>query len=114
VPRDGIVIVPAKEWEQKEQARDARCRVAVFAGDDRITMRDKKLARAAAWVRDGRIAIEWLGEVSDGGPLAPGIAPGAQVAAALAERTLCEMDAAAAAEASAEAARPVPSEPRAR
>ncbi|HEX2204906.1 MAG TPA: hypothetical protein VHG91_16470, partial [Longimicrobium sp.] len=31
VRRDGIVVVPAKEWEVQDLARDAGCRVAVFA-----------------------------------------------------------------------------------
>ena len=84
VRRDGIVVVPAKEWEVQELARDADCRVAVFATDDDITRRDKKVARAAAWVADGRIVIEHLDATSDAGPLDPAAPAAPQVAAALA------------------------------
>ena len=84
VRRDGIVIAPAKEWELQDMARDAGCLVAVFATDDDVTVRDKKVARAAAWVADGRIVLEQLGRVEDGGALHDDAPVRAQVAAALA------------------------------
>src|SRR5690606_23545550 len=31
---DGVVVVPAKEWEIQGMVRDARCRVAVFSDAD--------------------------------------------------------------------------------
>ena len=91
VRRDGIVIAPAKEWEVQDMARDARCRVAVFATDDDITMRDRKVARAAAWVEDGRIVLEALGKTEDGGELRDETPVAAQVAAALALYTMREL-----------------------
>ena len=91
VRRDGVVVVPAKEWEVQDLVRDADCRVAVFATDDDITRRDKKVARAAAWVARGRIVIEHLDRISDGGPLDPDAHPAPQVAAALAMFSLEEL-----------------------
>jgi cyanophycin synthetase len=84
VPPDGIVIVPAKEWELQDEARDAGCRVAVFSTRDDVTERDTRVARAAAWVRGGRIVVEHLGEVRDCGALVDDASAAAQVAAALA------------------------------
>ena len=85
VRRDGIIVVPAKEWEVQELARDAGCRVAIFSTRDDITRRDKKVARAAAWVdAGGRIRIEYLDECVDAGPVDPGVPASAQVAAAMA------------------------------
>jgi len=89
VRRDGVVIAPAKEWEVQDLARDAGCRVAVFATDDDLTVRDKKVARAAAWVADGRrIVLEQHGQAEDGGPLRDDAPVAAQVAAALALFTM--------------------------
>ena len=93
VRRDGIVVVPAKEWEVQEMVRDADCRVAVFAADDDVTRRDKKVARAAAWVRDGRIWIEDHDTLIDAGALAEGPPAAAQVASALALFSLEELGA---------------------
>ena len=63
VDRGGIVIVPAKEWEVQDKVRDAGCRVAIFATDDDVTRRDRKVARAR---RDGcqtaRIIVETRGK----------------------------------------------------
>ena len=85
VGRNGIVIVPAKEWEVQEMARDAGCRVAIFSTQDDVTRRDKKVARAAAWVdRADRIRIEHLDDCVDAGPLDRDQPASAQVAAALA------------------------------
>ena len=85
------MIVPAKEWEVQDMARDAGCRVAVFATDDDVTARDRKVARAAAWVSDGRIVLEHHdGRTSDGGALHDDAALAPQVAAALALFTMDE------------------------
>lgn len=88
VPRDGIVVVPAKAWEVQDAVRDAECRVAVFATDDNVSSRDTRVARAVACVRDGRIIIEWDDEPEDGGPVRSDTAVAPQVAAALALRSL--------------------------
>jgi len=90
VRRGGVVVVPAKEWEVQDYARDARCRVAVFSTADDVTARDKKVAGAAAWVVDGRIVIEHEGAPRDAGPLDPAIPPAAQVAATLAAAVSAE------------------------
>ena len=58
VAEGGLVIVPAKSWEIQDLARDAGCRVAIFATDNDVTSKDKKVARAAAMVEDRRIIIE--------------------------------------------------------
>ena len=84
VPRDGIVVVPAREWEVQSLVRDARCRVAVFSTADDVTRRDSRLAHAVAFVREGRIVLECRGEVGDGGELHDDAPAAAQVAAALA------------------------------
>jgi hypothetical protein len=91
VPRDGIVVVPAKEWEVQGMARDARCRVAVFATDDDVTRRDSRLAHAVALVREGRIVLECCGETRDGGEIHRDAPADAQVAAALALLALSEI-----------------------
>jgi len=79
----GVVIAPASAWDVQDRARDAGCRVAVFAPDATITARDKKVACAAAWVEDGSIVIEHGDALVDGGALIPDVSPVAQVAAAL-------------------------------
>jgi len=86
----GIVIAPAKAWDVQDRARDAGCRVAVFAADADVTPRDKKVARAAAWSSDGRIVVEHADELADGGPLRDDAPAAAQVAAALCAFTLDE------------------------
>jgi hypothetical protein len=91
VPRGGIVVVPAKEWEVQDLARDAGCRVAIFATDDHVTPRDARVASAVATVRDGRIAFESRGSAVDGGPLLPDVPEDAQLAAALAMLALEEL-----------------------
>jgi hypothetical protein len=88
VDRDGLVICPAKEWEIQDYARDAGCRVAVFAADGDVTRRDAKLARAIGLVREGRIRIDGCDGPNDAGPLDPSLPVASQVAAALAEATL--------------------------
>ncbi len=91
VGRGGVVIAPAKEWEVQDYARDAGCRVAIFAPDDDVTNRDKRVARAVASVEGGQILIEHGGEVFDAGPLRDGAPAEEQVAAALAAFILEEM-----------------------
>jgi cyanophycin synthetase len=88
VRRGGLVIAPAKEWEVQDYARDAHCRVAVFSTRDDVTPRDRKVARAAAWVADGHVVVEELGTRTDAGPLLPEVPAAAQVAATLAEFAL--------------------------
>jgi cyanophycin synthetase len=91
VDRDGIVVAPAKAWEVQDAARDAGCRVAIFATDDNVTARDARVARAVARVRDGRIRIEWDDDPEDAGPLRPDTPAAPQVAAALALRSLATL-----------------------
>jgi cyanophycin synthetase len=91
VRRRGVVIAPAKAWEVQDYARDRGCRVAIFATDDDITVRDKKVASAVGWVADGRICLEHAGEVTDGGPLDGDVLAAPQVAAALAAFTTREL-----------------------
>lgn len=90
VRENGIVVCPAKEWEIQELARDAGCRVAVFSADDDVTERDARVAHAVAFVRDGRIVMEMGGAPEDAGPVTGDASPAAQVAAALAVRSLEE------------------------
>jgi cyanophycin synthetase len=87
----GVLIAPAKEWEVQDLARDAGCRVAIFATDADVTPRDTKVASAVALVDGGRILIDHLGERMDVGPLRADIPTVAQVAAALASHALTEM-----------------------
>jgi hypothetical protein len=91
VDRGGIVIVPAKEWEIQDMARESGCRVAIFAPDADITRRDKRVARAAARCEAGRIIIETRAGVVDAGALRDDAPAGAQAAAALAVFTLNEL-----------------------
>ena len=88
VREGGYVILPAKEWELQDHAREEGCRVAIFATDDDVTRRDKKVARIVALVHEDSILIEHDDETTNAGkvrreePLAP------QVAGALAAFTL--------------------------
>ena len=84
VPRHGIVVVPAKEWELQDAAREADCRVAIFAADGDVTRRDKKVAHLVATVERARILVESPEGIADAGPLVPGVPAAAQAAAALA------------------------------
>jgi cyanophycin synthetase len=88
VPEDGIVIVPAKEWEIQDRVRDAGREVAIFAVDDDVTSRDKKVARASASVDGRRIMIEQLDTYVEAGWLRDDAPVNAQVAATLAAFTL--------------------------
>jgi cyanophycin synthetase len=91
VRRRGIVVCPAKEWEVQDRARDAGCLVAVFATDDRVRARDTRVAHAVALVRDGRIVVDMGGESTDDGEILADVPVSAQVAAALAVRSLREL-----------------------
>jgi cyanophycin synthetase len=90
LPRGGVMIVPAKEWEVQDYARDGGCGVAVFAVDGDVTRRDKRVARTAGYVEGERIRIEHRGELHDGGPIRDDVPVAAQVTAALADFTLRE------------------------
>ncbi|HEY1951670.1 MAG TPA: hypothetical protein VGG76_02600 [Gemmatimonadaceae bacterium] len=92
VSEDGVVIVPAKEWEIQDMVRDAGCRVSIFAADDDVTRRDKKVARACATVDGRRILIEQLDTVVEAGWIHDRAPVDAQVAATLAAFTLSELD----------------------
>ena len=91
LPRRGIAIVPADEWDLQDKARDEDLRVAVFSGRDDITVKDKRNARAAAWPVRERIVAELRDELHDLGPLRPDHPAAPQVAAALAVLTLDEL-----------------------
>lgn len=91
VPKGGIVIVPAKNWEIQDLVRDAGRRVAIFATDDDVTSKDKKVARASATVDGRRIIIEVLDKPIDADWLHDKAPVDAQVAATLAAFTLNEL-----------------------
>jgi hypothetical protein len=91
VPQDGIVIVPAKEWEIQDRVRDIGCRVVIFATDDDVTRKDKKVARTCASVDGRRIMIEHFDSVIEAGWLHDKAPAAAQVAATLAAFTLREL-----------------------
>ncbi len=92
VPEDGVVIVPAKNWEVQDFVRDAGCRVAIFATDDDVTSKDKKVARTSATVEGRRIMVEQFDTVVEAGWLHDRAPIAAQVAAALAAFTLNELE----------------------
>jgi cyanophycin synthetase len=87
----GFVVAPARAWDVQDRVRDAGCRVAVFATDDGISAKDKKVAGAAAWVCDGRIVIEHAEGLLERGPLREDTPVAAQVAAALCAFELAEL-----------------------
>jgi hypothetical protein len=93
VERNGIVVLPGREWEVQDMARRAGCRVAVFSEHETVPERDARVAHSVAFVRGGRIMIEAGGEPADAGPLVDGVDGAAQVAAALAVHSLREMGA---------------------
>lgn len=95
VPRDGIVIVPATEWEVQDLVRDAGCRVAVFHADGEVTPADAHVAHAAAFVRGGRMLIECGGVLHEAGALDDERPPAVQLAVALARYTWSEAESAA-------------------
>jgi hypothetical protein len=91
VPEDGIVLVPAKEWEIQDRVRDAGCRVAIFATDDDVTSKDKKVARASATVKGRQIMIEQFDVSVEAAWLHDKAPVEAQVVAALAAFTLSDL-----------------------
>lgn len=91
LPRRGVLIAPAKAWDLQDRARDEGNRVAVFAIDNSLTRKDKKVARTSAWVEDRKIVIEHLESVLEGGWITEKSPVAAQVAAALAAFTLSDM-----------------------
>jgi hypothetical protein len=91
VARDGVVVVPAREWKLQEYARDHDCRVAVFATDDDITPREQRGTQARGFIRDDRIVLEAVDRSCDGGVLRDDVPAVAQVAAALAMFSLEEL-----------------------
>jgi hypothetical protein len=91
VSEDGIVIVPAKEWEIQDAARDAGCRVAIFATDDDVTRKDKKVARACATVKGRQIFVEQFDTIIEAGWVHDKAPVEAQVAATLAAFTLSDL-----------------------
>jgi cyanophycin synthetase len=95
VRRNGIVVLPAKEWELQDYARERECRVVIFASDDDVTRRDQRVARAVARVRDDRIVLDSFDRTGDGGPLRDDVPVAAQVAAALAMFTIEDVEPAA-------------------
>jgi hypothetical protein len=92
VRRDGVVVVPAKEWEIQDYAREQRCRVAIFATNDDVTLRDQRVACAVALVREDRIVLQSYERTMDGGALRDDVPVAAQVAAALAMFTIEALD----------------------
>lgn len=95
LPRRGVLVAPAKAWDLQDRARDEGNRVAVFAADNRLTRKDKKVARTSAFVDDRKIVIEHLDSILDGGWITEKSPAAAQVAAALAAFTLNDMRSAA-------------------
>lgn len=91
VSQDGIVIVPAKEWEVQDMVRKSGCRVAIFATDSDVTRRDKRVARAIALVDGDRIVLEMRGRSTELGVIRVDAPVAAQVAGALAAFTLNEL-----------------------
>jgi len=91
VAEGGLVIVPAKSWEIQDLVRDAGCRVAIFATDDDVTSKDKKVARASATVEGRRILIEEFDKSFEAGWVHDKAPVDAQVAATLAAFTLNEL-----------------------
>jgi hypothetical protein len=80
----GTAVVPAGDWELQDYARDRERRVVVFAGDDRVTRQDLKVACGVALVRNRRIVVEGEDGEEDAGPLRDGLPAQAQAAAAMA------------------------------
>jgi hypothetical protein len=88
VPPEGVVVVPAGEWDVQDRVLDAGRRVAVFSPGAAVSARDERVAHALATVRQGRIVLECCGASADAGPLRPDAPPGPQLAAALAALAL--------------------------
>jgi hypothetical protein len=84
VPRGGFVVCPAVEIELQEEAREAGCRVAVFAATEREIGRETlEIASAVGFLRDGGIWVEHCDDGEGARPLRSGEPSMPQVAAAL-------------------------------
>jgi hypothetical protein len=79
VARGGIVVCPAGDAELHDLVREAGCRVALFSVDG-----------AVARLHGGRIVLEMGDTTEDAGELTGDATPAAQLAAALAARSLRE------------------------
>ncbi len=89
VPRGGFIVCPAAEVELQEEAREAGCRVAVFAATEReIGAETLEIASAVGFLRDGRIWLEHCDDGEGARPLRSGEPSMPQVAAALAAYVL--------------------------
>ena len=89
VPRGGFVVCPAAEAELQDEARDAGCRVGVFAADEReIKAETLEIASAVGFLRDGEIWVEHCDDGEGAWPLRSGEPGQPQVAAALAAYVL--------------------------
>lgn len=94
VPRGGVVVCPAGEWDVQDVALESECRVAVFSADGAVSGRDARVAWAVGELRWGRIVLEVGGTTEDAGEISGDASPAAQVAAALAARMLQDAPAA--------------------
>ena len=88
VPRGGFVVCPATESELQQEARDAGCRVAVFATDERIGDDALEVATAFGRVRDGAVVVEHCRDAERVAPLREDRPVRSQIAAALAAYVL--------------------------
>jgi cyanophycin synthase-like protein len=88
VPRGGFVVCPATEPLLQQDAREAGCRVAVFATDDRIGEEALEIATAFGRVRDGAIVLEHCDDAECVAQLHDDRPAAAQVAAAVAAYVL--------------------------
>lgn len=84
VPRHGFIVCPAHETELQEEIREANCRVAVFAANDRISDDALEIATAVGQVREGSIWVEHGGDAECVRQVSPDQPVPPQVAAALA------------------------------
>jgi cyanophycin synthetase len=84
VPRHGFLVCPANAHELHEEAREAKCRVAVFTTDDTIGPEALEVATAFGRIRDRMIWVEHCGDAERVHALRDDQPPAAQIAAALA------------------------------
>jgi hypothetical protein len=84
----GLLIAPADAWDVQDYARRVGCAVAVFAPDDRMSRKDKKVSRSAAWIAGGEVVVEHRGKVVSREPLRESLPAHVHAASALAERAL--------------------------
>jgi hypothetical protein len=88
VPRQGFIVCPANELELQEEAREAGCRVAVFATDGTIAPGALEIATAVGRIGDGELWVEHCDDGECRGPLRTDQPASAQIAAALAAYVL--------------------------